>query len=148
MKVFVDKDGCIRAVGTTTDTSLTEVIINDKDNPFKDWSAAKICCYKVTVQDGIVIMYTPYVDSNLIAHIDQLGKETEALQPYETTGFLNTGQTEIQFLDVPNGIVQVIVNDPENQGIDYNTTVLDGIVTVFFTEPLKYAVDITVRVER
>lgn len=148
MKVFVDKDGCIRAVGSTTDTSLTEVIINDETNPFKDWSAAKICCYKVTVQDGIVTMYTPYVDSNLIAHIDQLGKETEALQPYEATGFLNAGQTEIQFLDVPTGIVQVIINDPENQGIDYNTTVLDGIVTVFFTEPLKYAVDITIRVEK
>lgn len=148
MKVFVDKDGCIRAVGSTTDTSLTEVIINDETNPFKDWSAAKICCYKVTVQEGIVTMYTPYVDSNLIAHIDQLGKETEALQPYEATGFLNAGQTEIQFLDVPNGIVQVIINDPENQGIDYNTTVLDGIVTVFFTEPLKYAVDVTVRVEK
>ena len=148
MKVFVDGDGCIRAVGSTTDTSLTEVIINDETNPFKDWSTAKICCYKVTVQDGVVIMYTPYVDSNLIAHIDQLGKETEALQPYEATGFLNAGQTEIQFLDVPTGIVQVIVNDPENQGIDYNTTVLDGIVTVFFTEPLKYAVDVTVRVEK
>lgn len=148
MKVFVDKDGYIRAVGTTTDTSLTELTINDETNPFKDWSTAKICCYKVTVQDGIVTMYTPYVDSNLIAHIDQLGKETEALQPYEATGFLNAGQTEIQFLDVPNGIVRVIINDPENQGIDYNTTVLDGIVTVFFTEPLKYAVDITVRVER
>lgn len=148
MKVFVDKDGCIRAVGSTTDTSLTEVIINDETNPFKDWSAAKICCYKITVQDGIVTMYTPYVDSNLIPHIDQLGKETEALQPYEATGFLNTGQTEIQFLDVPNGIVQVIINDPENQGIDYNTTVLDGIVTVFFTEPLRYAVDITIRVEK
>ena len=148
MKVYVDKDSCIRAVGATTDTSLTELTINDETNPFKDWSAAKICCYKVTVQDGIVTMFTPYVDSNLIAHIDQLGKETEALQPYEATGFLNAGQTEIQFLDVPTGIVDVIVNDPENQGIDYNTTVLDGIVTVFFTEPLKYAVDITVRVER
>ena len=148
MKVFVDKDSCIRAVGTTTDTSLTELTINDETNPFKDWSAAKICCYKVTVQDGIVTMYTPYVDSTLIAHIDQLGKETEALQPYEATGFLNAGQTEIQFLDVPAGIVQVIINDPENQGIDYNTTVLDGIVTVFFTEPLKYAVDVTVRVEK
>jgi len=148
MKVFVDKDGCIRAVGTTTDTSLTELTINDETNPFKDWSAAKICCYKVTVQDGVVTMYTPYVDSNLIAHIDQLGKETEALQPYEATGFLNAGQTEIQFLDVPQGLPDIIVDDPEGQHLEFNATFLNGIVTVFFTEPLKYAVDVTVRVEK
>lgn len=75
MIVFTDQEGCIKDVNTTSDTSLIEVRINDEENPFKNWSIAKICCYRVTVQDGIVTMMTPYVDSRLIEHIDELGKE-------------------------------------------------------------------------
>ena len=74
MKVYVDKDSCIRAVGTTTDTSLTELTINDETNPFKDWSTAKICCYKVSVLDGIVTGYTPYISSSLLEIVDRFGK--------------------------------------------------------------------------
>ena len=51
MKVYVDSENKIRAVGTTTDTSLTEVFIDETADtfPFKGWSTAKICCYKVSV---------------------------------------------------------------------------------------------------
>ena len=77
MKVYVDNEQKIRAVNSTDDTSLTELIINDEINPFKDWSVAKICCYKVTVSEGMVTMMTPYIDSRLIESIDRLGKLAE-----------------------------------------------------------------------
>lgn len=81
MKVYVDKDNCIRAVGTTTDISLTELTINDETNPFEGWSVAKICCFKVMVsEDGQVTMMSPYVDSELIEHIDRLGMEIADLR--------------------------------------------------------------------
>lgn len=69
----------IKDVGVSTDETLTAHHINDNemDNPFLGWSVAKICCYKATVENGRVTMRTPYVDSRLIFHIDQLGKATE-----------------------------------------------------------------------
>ena len=75
MIVFTDNEGRIKDVGTTSDKSLKEVYINDENNPFTNWTIAKICCYQVTVDDGVVTMMTPYVDSRIIEHIDQLGKE-------------------------------------------------------------------------
>jgi hypothetical protein len=84
MKVYVDLDNKIRDVGSTTDTSLTELTINDEDNPFKGWSKAKICCYMVTVADGVVTMMTPYRSSSTLDFIDEIGKDsdykTEALK--------------------------------------------------------------------
>ena len=77
MKVYVDDEQKIRAVGSTNDESLIELVIDDETNPFKNWSEAKICCYKVTVSEGFVTMMTPYIDSRLIESIDRLGKLTE-----------------------------------------------------------------------
>lgn len=76
MIVFIDDKGRIKDVNTTSDQSLKEVYINDDNNPFNNWTIAKICCYRVEVnEDGYVTMMTPYVDSRIIEHIDQLGKE-------------------------------------------------------------------------
>ena len=94
MKVFVDKDSCIRAVGTTTDTSLTELTINDETNPFEGWSKAKICCYRVTVVDGVVTMMTPYVDSKLLDTIDMIGHQIESITPYTETKTAYYGEKE------------------------------------------------------
>ncbi len=84
MIVYVNENHDIKAVGTTTDESLIALEINDEDNPFKDWSTAKICCYKVTVKDGIVAMFTPYRSSSTLDYIDDLGHDsdnkTEALR--------------------------------------------------------------------
>lgn len=85
MKVYVDSDSKIKAVGSTEDTSLTELIINDdEDNPFNGWSSAKICAYKCAVENGHVIMMTPYVTSSALPYIDEVGKDsdekTEALK--------------------------------------------------------------------
>lgn len=67
-------------INSLSDPSLTEVeIIDDDLNPFTNWTVAKICCYKVAVSDGHVTMCTPYVDSRLISHIDQLGRANDVL---------------------------------------------------------------------
>ncbi len=78
MKVFVDSENRICDVGSTKDTSLTELNINEENNPFKDWSVAKICCYKVSVLNGEVTGYTPYVSSGLLSVIDRIGKQIDS----------------------------------------------------------------------
>ena len=76
MRIYVNNKKEIKDVVTTTDNSLIEYVINDEYNPFINWSVAKICCYKAEVdEDGNVIMFTPYVDSRIIEHIDKLGKQ-------------------------------------------------------------------------
>lgn len=80
MIIYVNNKNEIKDVNTTTNISLIELKINDKNNPFANWSIAKICCYKVEVTDGTVTMYTPYVDTKLIEHIDRLGKENASTQ--------------------------------------------------------------------
>ena len=77
MVVYVNDRNEICAVESTDNVNLTPLTINDEGNPFANWSAAKICCYKVNVSDGMVTMMTPYVDSRLIPHYDGLGVATE-----------------------------------------------------------------------
>lgn len=78
MIIYVNSNDEIKDVNFTTDESLTPLEITDY-NPFEGWSVAKICCYKATVSEGRVTMMTPYVDSRLIEHIDQLSRQTEAV---------------------------------------------------------------------
>ena len=75
MILYVNENNEIKDVNSTTDPSLIALQIDDETSPFEGWSTAKICCYKVEVAEGAVTMMTPYVDSHLIEHIDQLGKE-------------------------------------------------------------------------
>lgn len=77
MVVFINSRGEIKDVGSTKQVDLVGVVIHDEENPFKDWPVAKICCYRVEVRDGIVTMMTPYVDTRIIEHIDQLGKQID-----------------------------------------------------------------------
>lgn len=77
MKVFVDSENRIKAVETTTDETLTELIIDDAANPFAYWSKAKICSYKCAVKDGIVTMFTPYRASSALDYIDEIGHEAD-----------------------------------------------------------------------
>lgn len=75
MKVFVNDRYEICDVGSSIDPTLTEYEVPDED--FKGWSIAKICCYKIYVSLGKYCGFSPYVDSRLIEHIEQLGKATE-----------------------------------------------------------------------
>ena len=75
MILYVNDRNEIKDVHSTKDSTLTEVVINDERNPFKDWSIAKICCYRVDVREGVVCMFTPYVNSLIIEHLDRLGEQ-------------------------------------------------------------------------
>lgn len=93
MIIYINKNGEIKDVDNTTDTTLTPINVDDEKNPFKGWSVAKICCYKIEVKDGKIISRTPYVDNRLIQHIDKLGQGNET----NTTNI-----TDIQIATVEN----------------------------------------------
>ena len=79
MKVFVDEQNHIKDVGSTNDETLREVEIADETNPFEGWSTAKICCYKVEVNNGVVTMFTPYVASSTLDFINEIGTANDIL---------------------------------------------------------------------
>lgn len=79
MKVYVNDRNEIKDVGSTKDTSLIELVIDDVDNPFANWSIARICCYRVDVRNGHVCMFTPYVSTHILEHLDKLGKVDERM---------------------------------------------------------------------
>lgn len=146
MILFVNDKQEIHDVGSTTDKSLSPLYVKDEGNPFAAWSVAKICCYKVTVSDGVVTMFTPYVDSTIISHIDQLGNQVEDITPYKAVEKASAGETEVTFVGVPEGkTLTTVVKDLEGNFIDHNTTKSEDIVKVFF-DPLTYAADITLSI--
>lgn len=81
MILYVDSESKVRAVNSTTDASLTPLYVDENNDsfPFKGWSIAKICCYKVSVSDGVVTMMTPYVPSSELSYVDTLGKMIDKL---------------------------------------------------------------------
>lgn len=82
MILYINKNNEIKDVNTTTDESLTPLVVNDNtnDNPFLSWSPAKICCHKVEIKNGIITSFTPYVDSRIVEHIERQGQENITLQ--------------------------------------------------------------------
>ena len=80
MVLYVNNDNEIKDVNTTSDDKLTSLVISDEDNPFANWSVAKICCYKVEVRDGIVIKLAPYVDTRIVEYIDRLSTQNMSVQ--------------------------------------------------------------------
>jgi len=76
MKVYCNDRLEIMDVGSTLDTTLTEYEVPDED--FAGWSIAKICCYKIYVSLGKYCGFSPYVDSRLIQHIEQLGQQGDS----------------------------------------------------------------------
>ena len=79
MYLYVNEKNEIKSVNTPI-FGLTGLYV-DEDTPmfpFTGWSEAKICCYKVNVQNGVITMMTPYVDSRLLDHFDQVGLDTMA----------------------------------------------------------------------
>lgn len=137
MKIYVNDKGEIHEANTCSDPSLIELEVTD--GTFDGWSEAKICCYKVSVLYGKVIMMTPYVDSRLIEHIDQLGKQTEAITPKQYTKTAYIEDTEVVFTGVPSGNMTVYCTVP-------HTIEREGDrVTVKF-EPLEEVIKVTISI--
>ena len=133
MKIYVNTEGVIYDVDTnTTGLELTEIEINDNGNPFAVWSKGKICCYKVAVQDGIVTMMTPAVDSRIIRNFDVVSPKT-----FTKTAYIE--DTECIFTDVPSGNMTVYCP------VNYTVERMDGRVTVYF-EPLEEVIEITISI--
>lgn len=144
MIVFVDSEFKIRAVDKTNDESLTPLFIKDETSPFNGWSKAKICCYKVSVQNGYVTMMTPYVDSRLIDQIDMMGHQVEDQAPFEAIEKASMGDSEIVFTGVPEGVATIDARDLEGNNIAFHASRDEDILRVFFDEPLLYAADIRI----
>ena len=137
MTIYVNERNEIHDVGSTTDPNLTPVEVTD--GSFDGWSDAKICCYKVNVVDGNVTMMTPYVDSRLIEHIDQLGKQVEAVTPVTMTKTAYIDDTECIFTDVPSGNVSAYMTVP-------HTVERDGNRVIVRFEPLEEVQTVTINV--
>ena len=74
MIVYVNSKNEIKDVNTTTDSTLTPIEVGSSD--FYGWTIAKICCYKVILNDnGEYAGFTPYIDSKVVEQIDRQGKE-------------------------------------------------------------------------
>ena len=142
MIVFVDGDSKIRAVDKTSDMSLTPLYIKDETNPFNGWSKAKICCYMVTVDNGVVTMMTPYVDSRLLDQIDMMGHSIEDQAPFEDNATASYGDEEVIFTGVPNGVVTVDIEPLNGDVPAFHVSRNEDIVRVFFDKPLSYAADV------
>lgn len=137
MKIYVNERNEIHEVNTCSDPSLIELEVTD--GTFDGWSEAKICCYKVSVLYGKVIMMTPYVDSRLIEHIDQLGRQTEAITPWTASKTAYIDDTECIFEGVPTGNVTVYCSVP------HTVEKQDGRAVVKF-EALTEVVEITISI--
>lgn len=119
MILYVDSESKVRAVNSTTDTSLTPLYVdeNNEQFPFKGWSTAKICCYKVNVADGVVTMMTPYIDSRNLEMIDTMGHQIDTTSD-------NTKITT----ETVDGIMTDVI--PELAEADANlTATIDSILT-------------------
>ena len=121
MIVYVNANSEIKAVGSSSDASLTALEINDDANPFRGWTIAKICCYKVNVQGGYVTMMTPYVDSKLLEHFDQLGNETEV----NASGVSENDQAICEIAELEDTDSQAI--DELAEMVDTNSTAIDDL---------------------
>lgn len=137
MTVYVNDRNEIHDVGSTTDPKLTPIEVTD--GSLDDMSEALICCYKVKVEDGVVVMRTPYVPSTVLESIDRLGKQTEAITPWTMTKTAYIDDTECIFTDVPTGNMTVYCKVPHTTEIDSNR------VAVRF-EPLEEVIEVTISI--
>ena len=79
MIVFINSQNEIKDVNTTTDATLTPIEM-PKDNPFDNWTVAKILCHKLYLtDDGKYKGFYPAVDTRIIEHIDRLGNTDKAI---------------------------------------------------------------------
>ena len=140
MLIFVNDRGEIHDVNTTTDPKLTPIEVTD--GSLDDMSEALICCYKVTVVDGVVVMRTPYVPSTVLESIDRLGKQTEAITPWTASKTAYIDDTEVTFYEVPTGNVTVYIGGYSG---NYTVNRVQDRLTVEF-EPLEEVTEVTISI--
>ena len=99
MILYVNDRNQIKDVDYTTNEDLIPLEVYDEHNPFADWSVAKICCYEVKVEDGIVVWYLAYIDVDVIEHIDRVGKENEELKKA-----INSTQAQLDYVTMMSDI--------------------------------------------
>jgi len=143
MIIFENDAHEIHDVGTNSKADPTLAAVEVTDGTFDGWSKAKICCYKADVAGGNVISLTPYVDSTLIEHIDQLGREVEAVTPVVFMKTAYIGDTEVTFTGVPQGNMSVFVVGAQ---IAYGVMRDSDRVTVDFLEPLEEVTTVTISI--
>lgn len=149
MILYVDSENKVRAVNTTTDTSLTPLYVdeNNEQFPFKGKSIAFICCYKVNVVDGVVTMWTPYVDSRMLESIDAMGHSLESAMPYKVTKKAYIDDTEISFKNVPSGTYDVKFDKSVLVNNIYKEDYTDGTSTIIVSfEPLEEVTEVTLTI--
>jgi hypothetical protein len=148
MILYLNNKSEIHDVNSTEDLSLTPVYVDENNEkfPFKGMSNEGICCFMVTVSDGVITMKTPYKDSRLIGPIDDLGHKIDKITPYEETKTVSYGDTEIMFENVPQGNLTVLVKDSEGNYPVHHATRKDDVVKVEFA-PLEYAADVTITIQ-
>ena len=117
MYVCVNFNKEIKKIGISTSPELVSLYVDENNDlyPFKGWSEAKICCYRVEVKDGVVMMLTPYVDSRLIDHFDQVGQSTEI--------------NKSDITDNRDGLMETFETGMTNS--DDITTLRDGLMEVY-----------------
>ena len=141
MVLYLNDKSEIHDVNSTEDATLTPVYVDENNEmfPFKGMSDEGICCYKVTVNDGVITMFTPYVDSQVVPHIDQLGKHVQTVTPYTETKTAYIYDTMVVFTKVPSGNIAVYFDKPYIVERDADR------VTVKF-EPLEEVTPITISI--
>lgn len=130
MKIYVNERGEIHAVNHSSDPTLQEIEVTD--GTFDTWTDAKICCYKVSVENGKVTMLTPYVDSRMIDVIARFSGKT-----FTKTAYI--GDTSVTFSPVPSGNVSVFIDG------NYTVSREQDRLTVEFealTEPKEVTISI------
>ena len=144
MILFVDSENKVRAVNHTEDDTLTPLYVDENNPlfPFEGWSTSLICCYEVTVQDGIVTMMTPYVDSKMLDTIDMMGHQIDSVTPITRTKTAYIDDTEVVFFDVPEGALVVSF---ANGNREYTVTRIGNNLKVEFA-PLEEVTTITIKI--
>lgn len=106
MILYVNSRNEIKDVNNTSDTSLTALEVNE-NNPFANWTVAKICCFKVEVQNGNVVMYIPYVNSQVIEHIDRLSNMDKAISADVIDTQLGLAETYEKVVDTESDVTDI-----------------------------------------
>lgn len=145
MILYLNDKSEIHDVNSTEDLSLTPVYVDENNElfPFKGMSNEGICCYMVTVSDGEITMWTPYVDSEVVPHIDRLGKHVQTVTPYTETKTAYFNESEKTFYKVPTGNITVLF---DNYNGEYTVNKVADRATVKF-DTLKDKTNITIEVK-